>query len=273
MSRAKRLRTWMFISLVSLLFICAPARAEIVNVACSTDFVPVLFQIKRAFEGATAHQIRIAIGSTGELHAAIMNGANHHVFLAADSTHPRALESAGLAVPGSRTSYAVGRLVLWQPYPNRLNDPLETLQQRAFDYLAMGNPALEPYGAAAQQVLTSVGLWPALSARVLTGATLAHTFAQLQTRQADLGFVGLSQIKNRGPTIPGYYWTVPGKLYRPILQQAVLLAGAPEAAAQFLRYLQTTETQQLIATAGYDLPGISSDHERVPHGGNGYVVR
>lgn len=82
-------------------------------------------------------------------------------------------------------------------------------------------------------------------------ASIAQTFQFAETGNADMAFVALSQVINR---TDGGRWLVPENLYRPILQDAVLLkAGeANEAARAFLAFLKSDDARFIIQRLGYE---------------------
>ena len=229
-----------------------PVSAGEALVAVAANFAEALTEIEQRFEEATAHRLRVSSGATGALYAQIARGAPFDVLLAADQERPRRLESEGYAVAGSRFTYAMGRLALWSADPERVRGR-EALSSDGFRALAVANPALAPYGAAAHQALVSLGLYEGLRPRIVEGQNVAQTFALVATGNAELGFVALSQVRSPRAPGSGSRWEVPEDLYAPIRQDAVLLsraAGNP-AARDFLAYLRSGEARRLIAGRGY----------------------
>jgi molybdate transport system substrate-binding protein len=230
----------------------ARAAAESAAVAAAANFVPALDELEKAFAQRGAHELTIVAGSTGQLYAQVQNGAPFDVFLSADAEHVDRLVGADLADGATRFTYALGRLALFTRDANRLAPlTLDTLRRTDYRWLAIGNPELAPYGAAAQQTLARLGLWDTLQPRIVRGGNIAQTFAMAETRNADLAFVSLSQvIAYRGA---GLHLVVPAELYSPIRQDAVLLAhGAGNAAARaFLAFLASAEAAAVIERFGY----------------------
>lgn len=115
-------------------------QADEVLVAVSANFTGAAKALSVPFEQQTGHSLKISYGSTGKLYAQIINGAPFEVFLAADSKHPEKLEASGLAVPGSRFSYARGRLVLWSANARQFDNGEHYLRQGEYLRLAMAIP-------------------------------------------------------------------------------------------------------------------------------------
>ncbi|HET8698937.1 MAG TPA: molybdate ABC transporter substrate-binding protein [Gammaproteobacteria bacterium] len=230
----------------------ARAGAESAIVAVAANFVPPLEELEKAFERNGAHQLTIVAGSTGQLYAQVQNGAPFDVFLSADAEHVDRLIAAELAERATRFTYAIGKLALFTRDANRFTPlGLDTLRRTDYRWLAIGNPELAPYGLAAQQTLEKLGLWDALQPRLVRGGNVAQTFAMAETRNADLALVSLSQaIAYRGTAA---HAVVPGHLYDPIRQDAVLLAhGSGNAAARaLLAFLASAEAAAVIERFGY----------------------
>ena len=200
---------------------------------------------------AHPHRLRVAVGSTGKLYAQILHGAPFDVLLAADQERPVLLERAGLAVPGSRRTYAIGRLTLWSADPERVQGDIPALLTAGnFRRLAMANPDLAPYGAAAREVLTGFGLYGALDKKIVTAENIGQTYAMVATGNAEIGFVAASGVRSTGE---GSRWDVPADLHAPIRQDAVLLSRAENniAALAFLDFLRTDRARAIISGYGY----------------------
>jgi len=230
-------------------------RADEVSVAVAANFTAPMQKIAAEFEHDTGHKLALSFGSTGKFYAQIRNGAPFQILLAADDETPARLEKEGMAVPGSRTTYAIGSLVLWSAKPGLVDDKGEVLKKGAFNKLAIANPKLAPYGAAAVETLTRLGLLAAVEPKFVQGENIAQAFQFIATGNADLGFVALSQVIKDGRIATGSAWIVPAQLHTPIRQDAVLLAtGKGNAAAvALLKYLSSDKARAVIKAYGYDL--------------------
>ena len=243
-----------WLQLVGLLGVAAwpsgPIAAEEIKVAVATNFSAAMSDLVERFELETEHTVLVSAGSTGNHYAQIKNGAPFEAFFAADSERPRLLEQEGIAVPGSRFSYAVGRLVLWSPEPGYVDDEGRVLDNGNFRRLAIANPDLAPYGAAARETLAARGLWERLAPRLALGQDIGQAYAFVRTRNAELGFVALAQLRQPGKPIEGSYWIVPQALHPPIEQQAVLLRDV-SAARAFVEFVKAPAAREIIRSYGY----------------------
>lgn len=240
--------------LIALLAMAAAARADEVGVAVASNFAAAMRVLAPAFERATGHRLVVALGSTGALYAQVRNGAPFDVLLSADDETPARLEREGLAVAGSRFTYATGRLVLWSAQPGVVDDQGAVLRSAGAQRLALANPKLAPYGAAAVQALSAMGLWEAWRPRVVQGDNIAQAHAFVASGNAALGLVALSQVTAEGRIASGSGWVVPARLHEPIRQDAVLLSrGRDRAAARALMdWLRSDAAAAVIRSHGYE---------------------
>lgn len=229
------------------------ANAEEIHAAVAANFTAAMKEIVAQFEKSSEHRVALSFGSSGKIFAQIQNGAPFQVFLSADQAKPQALEVAGLAVSGSRFTYAVGALALWSSKPDVVDEDYTRLKNGDFNKLALANPKLAPYGAAAVEVLDALKLKQATEPKWVMGENIAQTYQFVATGNADLGFVALSQIMDKGHVKEGSSWIVPDELYSPIRQDAVLLRVAKDSAGAkaLLAYLRGDEARQIIASYGY----------------------
>lgn len=227
----------------------APLSADEIRIAVASNFAETMRDIAGAFEEQTGHDLVVASGSTGKHYAQIVNGAPFDAFFAADAARPERLEAEGLAIRGSRFTYAVGKLILWSPRPGWVNNNSDILSSDRFRYLAIANPKLAPYGKAAQQILVELGLWQPLQGRMVRGENIGQTFQFVHSGNAELGFVAYSQIRRPGQAVPGSFWLPPESLYDPIEQQAVLLKDS-RAARAFLDFVKS-DAREIVQGYGY----------------------
>lgn len=224
-------------------------RASPIEVAVAANFAGVAAALARDFEARTGDSVRIAVGATGGLYAQIVNGAPFHLFLSADAERPRRLEEEGLAVPGTRFVYAVGRLTVYAP---RLEPGWETpaVLSRPELRVAWANPRTAPYGVAAVEALEA---WDVAGIEGAVGESVGQVLQFVRSGAADVGFVALAQVLEEAPEAVRL---VPPELYAPLRQEAVLLvAGAERADARaFLEFLRSPPAAERIRAGGYEVP-------------------
>jgi molybdate transport system substrate-binding protein len=241
--------------IASLMVMASSVHADEVSVAVAANFTAPMQLIAAGFEKETGHKVQAAYGATGKFYAQIKNGAPFEVLLTADEETPAKLIKEYAAVASSQFTYAIGKLVLWSAKPAIVDGTVAVLKNGGFDHLALANPKIAPYGAAAVEVMKGLGVYEAVLPKIVTGESIAQTHQFISTGNALLGFVALSQVLKDGK-IGGSVWIVPAKLYAPIRQDAVILdkgKGKPAAEA-LMKYLKSDKAKVVIQSFGYELP-------------------
>ncbi|MFO1097051.1 MAG: molybdate ABC transporter substrate-binding protein [Xanthobacteraceae bacterium] len=239
-----------FIAVVATLAGGSAFAAE-TNVAVAANFADAVKEIAAAFKQKTGHQAVLSFGSSGQLYTQITQDAPFQIMLSADNERPKKLVADGLAVADSRFTYAIGKLVLWSKTRDYVKGE-DTLKAGAFAKLAIANPSAAPYGAAAVETLKALNLYETLQPKIVQGNNIAQTFQFIDTGNAELGFVALSQLAGEPA---GSRWVVPQALYSPIRQDVVLLKKGEgnEAATAFLAFLKGPEARSIIEKFGYGI--------------------
>jgi len=235
-----------------LTMVATPAFAggDFIRVAVASNFTKPLAEIARLFEQQQGHEVILSSGSSGKQYAQISHGAPFDLYFSADADRPLQLEQKGLIVPGTRISYALGRLALWNP--NAESTQAQALEQTGRK-LAIANPRLAPYGRAAQQTLQHIGLWEKFQGYLIRGENIAQTYHFVHSGSAPLGLVALSQLRDTRQPAKGSFWLVPADHHDPIEQQAVRLTDKP-AARQFMTFIKSAQARDIIERYGYEVP-------------------
>ncbi|MGZ5007437.1 MAG: molybdate ABC transporter substrate-binding protein [Methylobacter sp.] len=226
-----------------------------VLVAVASNFTKPMTEIAAAFEKATGHSASLSFGSSGKFVSQFENGGPFEVFLSADDKGPTKLEQSGLAVPNTRFTYALGKLVLWSATPGLVDDQGQVLSKGGFKHIALADPKLAPYGVAAVEVMKTQGVFDKLRPLFVQGENIAQTHQFISTGNAELGFVAFSQVIDNGKISGGSGWIIPSNLYKPIRQDAILMKTGAEnpAAPALMTFLKSPEALAIIRKYGYDL--------------------
>ena len=242
------------LSLVLFSLSVTPVLAEQAMVAVAANFLPPFREVALEFEKATGHTVQVASGASGNFFTQIKNGAPFDVFFSADAERPKLLEDDGLAVKGSRFTYAIGRLVLWSADPNLVKGE-DTLRSEKFKHLAIANPKAAPYGVAAMQTMQKLGVWESLQSRLVLGESLGQTIGFIESGNAELGFLALSQVLDPKMKGKGGRWDVPINLHEPIKQDVVLLTKGKDnpAANALMEFMGGPQAMAIIERYGYEL--------------------
>jgi molybdate transport system substrate-binding protein len=225
------------------------AEADVTHVAVAANFTEPAKEIAALFKQKTGHEAVLIFGASGAFYTQITHSAPFDVFLSADTERPKMAIDGGFAVPDSVFTYATGKLVLWSRVVDVTNGET-ALKAGNFSKLSIANPIAAPYGTAAIETMKALGVYDALKAKIVQGNSIAQAFQFVDTKNAEVGFVALSQL--HGVTA-GTRWEVPENLHAPIRQDAVLLkTGADsEASKAFLAFLKGPEASAIIAQFGY----------------------
>lgn len=246
----QRLRWIPFLLMVGLVM---PVQAATVTVAVAANFKSTLERMAVGFTEQTGIEVQISSGATGALYTQILHGAPYDLFLAADNERPALLVEKGLADPDTLKDYAVGLLAFWVPGQQPDEATLQGWQGR----LAIANPRIAPYGAAAEQVCEHLDILHRLKGNIVRGNNILHTFQYVQSGNAPAGLVALAQLRQAG--IPDQeYWRIPPEWHDSLRQQAVVLKRSthPAEARALLDYLVAQD--ELLSEAGYAIP---DDHQ------------
>jgi molybdate transport system substrate-binding protein len=241
--------------LVCFFLSCGYAQADTVLVAVAANFTKPMTEIAAEFEKTTGHTAKLSFGSSGKFVSQLENGAPFDVFLSADDKSPLKLEQSGLGLASSRFTYAIGKLVLWSNTAGYVDVQGEVLNNANFKHIALADPKLAPYGAAAIEFLKNKGLLEKLQPLFVQGENISQTQEFISTGNAELGFVALAQVCENGKIVSGSAWVIPEDLYNPIRQDAILLksAEAKPAALALVAYLKSEPALAIIQKYGYEL--------------------
>lgn len=229
-----------------------PALAAETQVAVAANFTEPAKEIAAAFHQATGDDAILSFGSSGAFYTQMAHGAPFEVFLSADADRPKKAEQDGLAVPGKRFTYAIGRLVLYSTQPGLVDEGGAVLKRGGFTKLSIADPTAAPYGLAAIQTMKRLGVLAPLTPKIVKGSSITQAYQFVATGAAELGFVALSQVIK----VPGgSRWLVPTTLHAPIDQQAALLwTGAKNPAAKaFMAFLKGPQAVAIIRRYGYEV--------------------
>jgi molybdate transport system substrate-binding protein len=242
------------LALILLTLGSTTARADEARAAVASNFLQACEALAEDFHARTGHRLRISSASTGKLYAQIRAGAPFDILLSADAQTPRRLVAEGLAEAESVHDYALGRLVLWSRDPDRINDGEALLRGGDIARLAIANPALAPYGAAAREVLERLGRWEALQPALVRGENVGQAMQFVATGAAPLGLLPRSQVQEAERQARGSGWEIPADWHAPIVQSAVLLDRGRDnpAARAFSDYLRSAPARAIVLSYGYD---------------------
>jgi molybdate transport system substrate-binding protein len=249
-------------SLTLAILLSAPAPTpprRTVAVAAAANLKVAAEALKREFEaGRPGVEVTLTLGASGALFAQIQNGAPFDLLLSADRDFPDRLVAAGLAAAADERTYAIGRLVAWLPPGSTLDlekRGLAALADPGVRRIAMANPAVAPFGRAAEAALKAAGVHEAVKGKLVLGTSVGQAAQFATTGAADVAFLPHSLTFEK-ELAAGRTVMVSPALYPRIEQSGVVLAGAREAALarQLLGFVAGEKGRAILADCGYGLP-------------------
>jgi len=222
----------------------------LLTIAAASDLQPVLPRLVAAFERETGHTVRTAFGSSGNFYAQIANGAPYDLFLSADASYPKQLETAGLTEAGTLTTYATGSIVVWTRTTSGIavQSGLGSLVNPRVRRIAIANPAHAPYGRAAVAALKEAGIYDRITNSLVLGENVAQTAQFVQSGGADVGILALSLVRSPPMRGKGRHFEIPSALR----QGGVVMTRSKNAgpAETFRAFLSGPEARAILARHG-----------------------
>lgn len=233
---------------LSCLFSDAVHCAESIQVATASNFAATLRLLTDDFQRSHDQLVNISIGSTGKLYAQLINGAPYDIYLAADANRPQKLEQAGIGA--GRFTYAIGQLAVLHSGLAKDTFSISMLSATDVKHIAIANPVIAPYGAAAKYWLESQQLWSKLQHKIIRGENVGQALQFVQSGHAQMGFVSVANLVSLN--IRDYSVLNPNSY--PILEQQAVRLNDQLNTIEFMQYLQSNEAKQIIFASGYTLP-------------------
>ena len=234
------------------------AAAEELMIAAASDLNFAFREIVAEYENTTGNHVRLTLGSSGNFFAQIQNGAPFDLYFSADIAYPRKLEEAGLTVPGSLYPYAIGRIVLWAGKDSHLDlsKGLAVLQESTIKKIAIANPKHAPYGRAAVAAMQYFKVYDLVKDKLILGENISQAAQFVESGACDVGIIALSLAAAPAMKSKGRYWEVPAEAHPVLEQGAVILkpSKSPEAARQFLEFIQGPNGQEILKRYGFIVP-------------------
>jgi molybdate transport system substrate-binding protein len=238
-------------SLAAVFLLAAPLLSfghATLTAAAAADLSSLEPQLAQQFEKTKPLRVRFVTGASAILSQQIENGAPYDVFLSANAQFVDRLSSFGKLRPDSITVYAVGRVgILWK---DGKQHQISDLAENWVRFIAVPNPKLAPYGAAAQEALEHAGIWKQVQPKVVYGENVRQALQLFESGNADAVLTSDSLLQGRNATV------IPADWHRPIVQKAGIVAGTKnlEAARKFLEFLTSEAGQAVFAKFGFSPP-------------------
>jgi molybdate transport system substrate-binding protein len=192
-----------------------------IRIGAASDLRRVVTTLQPAIERACETKLTFVFGSSGQIKEQILAGADYHLFLSADTGFVEELERAGKLVPNGRATYGVGRIALaWRTGLSPLAT-VSDLTRADVKRISIANPGHAPYGRAAQEAMTTAGVWNDLHRTLVLGENIRQTTDYVQQGNVDAAIVALALVIDT--EMP--YTLIEATQHKPIIQGGGVVKG------------------------------------------------
>ena len=249
--KVRLIRRFVSLAFVAIL-LTGQAVAQGLKVAVAANLQAVIKVLQKDFKQKTGIEIEPIVGSSGNLVAQMKNGAPYDVFLSADMTFPDALFKEGLSTKRP-VVYAQGSLIICSTQDIGFENWERVLLTERVRKIAIANPAIAPYGRAANEALKQKGILSDIQPKVVTGESIAQVNTYITTGVAEVGFTTQALVKDPANKIQLYWQVINPKSYAPIEQGMVILKRAENNAdaEKFYQYILSPAAKAIFKEYGY----------------------
>jgi molybdate transport system substrate-binding protein len=238
--------------ILGCLLLSTPAFAQNVKVAASANLQSIIKVLGKDFKQKTGITIEPIVGSSGNLTTQMKNGAPYDVFLSADMSFPETLYKEGLSTK-KPVVYTLGSLIICSNQDIGFENWDRLLMTDRIKKIAVANPAIAPYGKAAEEVLKGKGILNNIKPKIVYGESISQINTYITTGVVDLGFTTQALVKDPANKTKLYWKEIDSKTYSPIEQGMVLLKRAVgnKSAEKFYQYVLSPSAKAIFAKYGY----------------------
>ncbi|MEO6849743.1 MAG: molybdate ABC transporter substrate-binding protein [Mucilaginibacter sp.] len=237
---------------VAVLFLSITSFAQGLKVAVAANMQGAIKVLAKDFTQKTGIQVEPIVGSSGNLSAQIRNGAPFDLFLSADMNFATGLFKDGFSLKEPEV-YAYGNLIICSTQNLSFDHWEKLLTSGQVRKIAIANPAIAPYGKAAEESLKVKGILDNIKPKVVYGESIAQVNTYITTGVVDAGFTTRSLIKDlEGKTI--LYWKeIDHKSYTPIKQGIIMIKQTQnhDNAQKFYDYILSPAAKAILKEYGY----------------------
>jgi molybdate transport system substrate-binding protein len=174
------------------------------------------------------------------------------VFLSANEKFVMDLSRAGRLEGFSVRQYATGQLGLWSSRGDVKS--FDDLLRPDVKHIAIANPKLAPYGAAAREALDKI--WQRIESKIVYGENVRQALQYAETGNADAVLTSWALLYAKSPAAV----KVAATLHQPIRQSGGLVKGSKQAklAERFLVFLTKGSGAALLRANGFETPSVAA---------------
>lgn len=236
------------VAMLLLAILPGPALAKAPVVLAAASLQESLTAAANAWASRGHERPVISFAASSALARQIEAGAPADLFISADQEWMNYLAKRGLIVPSSRVSLLTNRLVLIAPRDSRLHLAIRPgfplLRALGDGRLAMADPEAVPAGLYGKAALTTLGIWPAVAAKVAPAENVRAALALVERGEAPAGIVyATDAAASRKVRVVGLF---PASSHPTISYPLALLQSATSADARAFRQFLLSRKAQLI---------------------------
>ncbi|MDR1815054.1 MAG: molybdate ABC transporter substrate-binding protein [Clostridiales Family XIII bacterium] len=192
--------------------------------------------------------------SSGKLQTQIEEGLEADLFFSAALKQMDALSDEGLIDTATRTDLLLNEVVLITGTQTETAvTGFENITDAAT--IAIGDPESVPAGQYAQEVLTSLGIWDAVSAKASLGTNVTEVLTWVAEGSAEVGVVYATDAASEPDKVKVLATAPEGSLVTPVVYPVAMLTRVAddqkEAAQAFLDFLTGTEALAVFESYGF----------------------
>ena len=241
----------------------AEAEPVTLNVFAAASMTETLTEIQEMYKDVAPNVTLVFnFDSSGTLKTQIQEGADCDLFISAaqkqmnqldkDADPEMNTEGLDYVLEGTRVNLLENKVVLAVPDGNPKDiESFEDLGTDKLSLLALGNEDV-PVGQYSTEILTNLGILDSLEAegKITYGSNVKEVTTQVSEAAADAGIIYATDAFSAGLTVVDQ---AEGDLCKQVIYPAAVLniSKNPEAAKEFLAYLQTDTCMQVFEAVGF----------------------
>lgn len=231
----------------------ATAAQKEITISAAASLKDSLTEIQKLYtQKNPGIKLTFNFGASGTLQQQIEQGAPADLFISAGKSQVDALEAKNLTIKESRVNLLNNTLVLVVGKDNAKITAIQDLAKSDVKQISIGTPESVPAGKYAKESLTNLKLWDALQSKMVLAKDVTQVLNYVETGNVDAGFVYASDAK--GSTKTKVVAAAPKDSHSAIVYPAAIVTSTKNKAETeaFLKYLQSSEAQQIFANYGFE---------------------
>ena len=149
--------------------------------------------------------------------------------------------------------YAYGNLIICSAQNIGFENWERLLLSQRIKKIAIANPAIAPYGKAAEESLKLKGVYDDVKNKIVSGESIAQVNTYITTGVVDVGFTTRALIKDAEGKITLYWKEIDPKSYTPIKQGMIIIKQSKDItnADKFYEYMLSPAARAILKEYGY----------------------